>query len=125
MLVCCFSYAKSLPFRVFVIWELFFFFFEIVSGVFLSFSRRRFLCNVLVDVVEGHESHGVHVCYKCGWSFPNPHPSAKQRRAHKKICGTIEGYKLFVSEGQTHLNGSDDEHVSDEDHKTPGEFPSY
>ncbi|XP_057416404.1 uncharacterized protein LOC130710998 isoform X3 [Lotus japonicus] len=60
---------------------------------------------------SGHESHGVHVCRKCGWPFPNPHPSAKHRRAHKKICGTIEGYKLV---------GSDDEHVSDDDFKTPG-----
>ncbi|XP_027341938.1 uncharacterized protein LOC113854859 isoform X2 [Abrus precatorius] len=68
----------------------------------------------------GQESHGVHLCHKCGWPFPNPHPSAKHRRAHKKICGTVEGYKLFLSEGQTHLNGSDDEHVSDDDHKTPG-----
>lgn len=72
--------------------------------------------------VEGHENHGVYVCHKCGWPFPNPHPSAKHRRAHKKICGTIEGYR------QTHLNGSDDERVSDDDQKTvktPGEFPSY
>ncbi|KAK7400047.1 hypothetical protein VNO78_11246 [Psophocarpus tetragonolobus] len=68
----------------------------------------------------GHESHGLHLCHKCGWPFPNPHPSAKHRRAHKKICGTIEGYKLSASEGQPHLNGSDDEHVSDDDHKTPG-----
>ncbi|RZC12545.1 hypothetical protein D0Y65_012355 [Glycine soja] len=68
----------------------------------------------------GHESHGVHSCHKCGWPFPNPHPSAKHRRAHKKICGTIEGYKRSASEGQPHLNGSDDEHVSDDDHKTPG-----
>lgn len=51
------------------------------------------------------------MCRKCGWPFPNPHPSAKHRRAHKKICGTIEGYKLV---------GSDDEHVSDDDFKTPG-----
>ncbi|OIW19172.1 hypothetical protein TanjilG_13954 [Lupinus angustifolius] len=43
----------------------------------------------------GHENHGVQVCNKCGWSYPNPHPSAKHRRAHKKICGTIEG--LVVS----------------------------
>ncbi|XP_047146888.1 uncharacterized protein LOC124819413 isoform X2 [Vigna umbellata] len=68
----------------------------------------------------GHDSHPVHLCHKCGWPFPNPHPSAKHRRAHKKICGTIEGYKLSVSEGQHNLNGSDDEHVSDDDHKTPG-----
>ncbi|XP_020204056.1 uncharacterized protein LOC109789501 isoform X2 [Cajanus cajan] len=68
----------------------------------------------------GHESHGVHLCHKCGWPFPNPHPSAKHRRAHKKICGTVEGYKLSLSEGQPRLNGSDDEHVSDDDHKSPG-----
>ncbi|KAL8172238.1 hypothetical protein V2J09_024042 [Rumex salicifolius] len=42
--------------------------------------------------------HGVHVCHKCGWPFPNPHPSAKQRRSHKKICGTVEGSKLASSE---------------------------
>ncbi|KAK7247035.1 hypothetical protein RIF29_41911 [Crotalaria pallida] len=69
-------------------------------------------------LTPGHESHGVHVCNKCGWHYPNPHPSAKHRRAHKKICGTIEGYKLDGQ--QTHLNGSDDEHVSDDDKKTPG-----
>ncbi|MED6220917.1 hypothetical protein PIB30_049410 [Stylosanthes scabra] len=61
----------------------------------------------------GNENHGVHVCNKCGWPFPNPHPSAKHRRAHKKNCGTIEGYKL--------LNPSDDEHFSDDDHKTQGQ----
>ncbi|KAF1887887.1 hypothetical protein Lal_00023895 [Lupinus albus] len=66
------------------------------------------------------ESDGVHVCNKCGWSYPNPHPSAKHRRAHKKICGTIEGYKICVSDEQTHFYCSDDEHVYDVDHKTPG-----
>ncbi|XP_015575602.2 uncharacterized protein LOC8270577 isoform X1 [Ricinus communis] len=68
---------------------------------------------------SGHDNHGVHVCHKCGWPFPNPHPSAKHRRAHKKICGTIEGYKLVQSEGSTHSTMSEDEHQSDEDHKTP------
>lgn len=63
----------------------------------------------------GHENHGVYVCHKCGWPFPNPHPSAKHRRAHKKICGTVEGYKRKQ-------NGSDDERVSDDDYKTPGLF---
>ncbi|XP_054806122.1 uncharacterized protein LOC129308784 [Prosopis cineraria] len=69
----------------------------------------------------GHESHGVYVCHKCGWPFPNPHPSAKHRRAHKKICGTIEGYQLFDSEGQPHSNASDD---SDDDHKMPSPKPA-
>ncbi|KAJ8755167.1 hypothetical protein K2173_018965 [Erythroxylum novogranatense] len=68
---------------------------------------------------SGHEGHGVHVCHKCGWPFPNPHPSAKHRRAHKKVCGNIEGYKLDGSEEAHHLPGSDDEHLSDGDHKSP------
>ncbi|XP_012572325.1 uncharacterized protein [Cicer arietinum] len=63
--------------------------------------------------IPGNENHGVHVCNKCGWLYPNPHPSAKNRRAHKKICGTIQGYKLDLSQEQTLFNASDD------DHKTP------
>ncbi|KAL5703163.1 hypothetical protein ACHQM5_028290 [Ranunculus cassubicifolius] len=31
----------------------------------------------------------VHICPKCGWGYPNHHPSAKQRRAHKKVCGLV------------------------------------
>lgn len=69
---------------------------------------------------SGQESHGVHLCHKCGWSFPNPHPSAKHRRAHKRVCGKVEGYKLVHSEGSTHSAVSDDdEHPSDDDNKTP------
>ncbi|CAL5413946.1 unnamed protein product [Camellia sinensis] len=68
---------------------------------------------------SGHESHGVYLCRKCGWPFPNPHPSAKHRRAHKRICGTIEGYKLVDSGEHTHLAVSDDEHGSDDDLRTP------
>ena len=68
----------------------------------------------------GQESHGVYLCHKCGWPFPNPHPSAKHRRAHKRVCGKVEGYKLVHSEGSTHSAVSDDdEHPSDDDHKTP------
>lgn len=63
------------------------------------------------------ESHGVHVCNKCGWPFPNPHPSAKHRRAHKRVCGTIEGFKLVESEANTLLTISDD----DGDHKSSSE----
>ncbi|XP_057757778.1 uncharacterized protein LOC130976855 isoform X2 [Arachis stenosperma] len=94
------------------------------------YSLSLFLLPLLMDSedqritqIQGNENHGVHVCNKCGWPFPNPHPSAKHRRAHKKNCGTIEGYKLLVSEGQT-LNPSDDEHFSDNDHKTQEESPS-
>ncbi|XP_033132233.1 uncharacterized protein LOC103835192 isoform X2 [Brassica rapa] len=41
-----------------------------------------------------------HVCSKCGWNYPNPHPSAKNRRAHKKICGTIKGFEILGSDHQ-------------------------
>lgn len=93
-----------------------FFFFWSFKFLKVKFLWSLFFVNF---DVEGHESHGVHLCHNCGWPFPNPHPSSKHRRAHKKICGTIEGYKLSITEGQHHLNGSDD------DHKAPGEFPSY
>ncbi|GAB2221736.1 hypothetical protein Droror1_Dr00012922 [Drosera rotundifolia] len=71
---------------------------------------------------SGHEGrHGVHICHKCGWPFPNPHPSPKHRRAHKRICGTIEGYKLENSEAKrtTNLDGSDD----DDELKSPSPSP--
>ncbi|GFY92997.1 pentatricopeptide repeat (PPR) superfamily protein [Actinidia rufa] len=71
------------------------------------------------SIPSGRESHGIYLCHKCGWPFPNPHPSAKQRRAHKRICGTVEGYKMIDSEEQTNLAVSDDEHGSDEDRQTP------
>ncbi|KAK3204678.1 hypothetical protein Dsin_018724 [Dipteronia sinensis] len=72
---------------------------------------------------SGHESHGVHLCNKCGWPFPNPHPSARHRRAHKKICGTVEGYKLLASQEDSAAN-SDEDHLSDEDLKTPSPKPA-
>ncbi|KAK4435809.1 hypothetical protein Salat_0744400 [Sesamum alatum] len=73
----------------------------------------------------GHEGHGVHLCHICGWPFPNPHPSARHRRAHKRVCGTIEGYKIIHSEEHDHhhLAVSDDEHASDDDEHTPSPKP--
>ncbi|XP_050373178.1 uncharacterized protein LOC126790862 isoform X2 [Argentina anserina] len=65
---------------------------------------------------SGQEGHGVHVCHKCGWPYPNPHPSAKHRRAHKKICGSVEGYKVL---GSQQLSVSDGEQNSDDEPKTP------
>ncbi|KAA0067642.1 titin-like protein isoform X2 [Cucumis melo var. makuwa] len=63
---------------------------------------------------QRQENHGVHVCNKCGWPFPNPHPSAKHRRAHKRVCGTIEGFKLVESEANALLTVVSDDDV---DHK--------
>ncbi|CAI9776132.1 unnamed protein product [Fraxinus pennsylvanica] len=69
---------------------------------------------------KGHEIHGFYLCHRCGWPFPNPHPSARHRRAHKRVCGKVEGYKLIDSEAEDpHLAVSDEERSSDEDHQTP------
>lgn len=74
-----------------------------------------------ITTPSGHENHGPHLCHKCGWPFPNPHPSARHRRAHKKVCGKVEGYKLSESEAgnSTHSAVSDDEHHSDGEVRTP------
>lgn len=71
-------------------------------------------------MIAEQETHSVQLCHKCGWPFPNPHPSAKHRRAHKRVCGTVEGYKLLDS-GSDHSNfaSSDNERVSDEDRRNP------
>ncbi|XP_008792943.2 uncharacterized protein LOC103709407 isoform X2 [Phoenix dactylifera] len=54
----------------------------------------------------GHERV---VCHKCGSVYPNPHPSAKQRRAHRKHCGTAGG--VGGGEGKK----DSDEELSNED----------
>lgn len=62
---------------------------------------------------HGHDHEGVvHLCHRCGWPFPNPHPSAKHRRSHKKICGTIHGYTNLTALPSL----SDDDELED---KTP------
>ncbi|GAV58981.1 hypothetical protein CFOL_v3_02514 [Cephalotus follicularis] len=63
--------------------------------------------------------HEGHLCHKCGWPFPNPHPSAKLRRAHKRVCGTIGGYRLLHPEENLYLTTHSDDDHSDEDHRTP------
>ncbi|CAA7405030.1 unnamed protein product [Spirodela intermedia] len=40
---------------------------------------------------------GLHVCHSCRWRFPNSHPSARQRRAHRRHCGKIDGFPLIPS----------------------------
>ncbi|CAN8324423.1 unnamed protein product [Cochlearia groenlandica] len=51
----------------------------------------------------GVKSQGGHVCTKCGWNYPNPHPSAKNRRAHKRICGTIKGFEILLDSEKPNL----------------------
>ncbi|KAG7543009.1 hypothetical protein ISN45_Aa07g029420 [Arabidopsis thaliana x Arabidopsis arenosa] len=60
-----------------------------------------------------------HVCTKCGWSYPNPHPSAKNRRAHKKICGTIKGFEIFDSDKAKQNLDLQEEHCLVDELKTP------
>ncbi|KAJ9541632.1 hypothetical protein OSB04_028138 [Centaurea solstitialis] len=57
------------------------------------------------------QDHSKTVCHRCGWPYPNSHPSSKHRRAHKRICGTIEGYTKLIDSDAI----SEDEHHSDED----------
>ncbi|CAI0453185.1 unnamed protein product [Linum tenue] len=82
-------------------------------------SRADHGTNVTPAAAPGHESHGVHVCQKCGWPFPNPHPNARHRRAHRKICGTLPGYSLLPQLQTAHSPVSDDDQHSDGDLKTP------
>nr|XP_019707085.1 uncharacterized protein LOC105048895 isoform X2 [Elaeis guineensis] len=68
---------------------------------------------------SGHERV---VCHKCGWVYPNPHPSAKQRRAHRKHCGTTGGGGGAVTAGGGGAKGGEgkkasDEELSDEDRR--------
>ncbi|VVB01204.1 unnamed protein product [Arabis nemorensis] len=67
----------------------------------------------------GGKIHGAHVCTKCGWNYPNPHPSAKNRRAHKKVCGTIKGFEIFDSETAKQILDLQEEHCMDDEQKTP------
>ncbi|CAL9225283.1 unnamed protein product [Arabidopsis halleri] len=60
-----------------------------------------------------------HVCTKCGWSYPNPHPSAKNRRAHKKICGTIKGFEIFDSDKAKQNLDLQEEHCLVDEQKSP------
>ncbi|KAI3794898.1 hypothetical protein L1987_37539 [Smallanthus sonchifolius] len=68
---------------------------------------------------SGHVSR---TCRRCGWPFPNPHPSSKHRRTHNRICGTIEGYTNLID---IHSDAvSDDDHHSDSDDQETEKTPS-
>lgn len=74
------------------------------------------------DFVNPYDIGGgksCHVCTKCGWSYPNPHPSAKNRRAHKKICGTIEGFEIFDSDKTKQNLDLQEENCLVDEQKTP------
>ncbi|KAH9605672.1 hypothetical protein KSS87_021523 [Heliosperma pusillum] len=70
---------------------------------------------------SGSNGHGgVHVCHTCGWPFPKPHPSSKHRKAHKRVCGTIEGYRLDNGvRDEARVEGDVVEPSSDDELKSP------
>ncbi|RRT46965.1 hypothetical protein B296_00039457 [Ensete ventricosum] len=43
------------------------------------------LCFVLFALRSSSHGGGK-VCHRCGWVYPNPHPSKKHRTAHRKHC---------------------------------------
>ncbi|XP_020089441.1 uncharacterized protein LOC109710994 isoform X2 [Ananas comosus] len=53
-----------------------------------------------------------YVCHACGWACTNPHPSAKQRRSHRKHCG--KSAAAAAAEGRRRVS---DEELSDEDRR--------
>ncbi|KAL9240086.1 hypothetical protein vseg_014346 [Gypsophila vaccaria] len=72
------------------------------------------------SAINGHG--GAHVCHKCGWSFPNSHPSSRHRRAHKRVCGTIEGFRLDDgARDKTHVDSHVGEFNSVDELKTTTE----
>ncbi|WOK96566.1 hypothetical protein Cni_G05273 [Canna indica] len=57
------------------------------AAVAVTDTEKDFARNSPVCVGSGNVSHGGgKVCSRCGWMYPNPHPSKKQRRAHQKQC---------------------------------------
>ncbi|WVZ65457.1 hypothetical protein U9M48_014816 [Paspalum notatum var. saurae] len=47
---------------------------------------------------------GGHLCHVCGFQYPNPHPSAKLRRSHRKHCG--KAAPAVAAEGNAALEGN-------------------
>ncbi|XP_049931922.1 uncharacterized protein LOC116247674 isoform X2 [Nymphaea colorata] len=66
---------------------------------------------------SGINSHGVWVCHKCGWTYPNPHPSAKHRRNHKKHCGKLGN--VIVSPRERSSSPDSDDDLHEEEHSFP------
>jgi len=54
----------------------------------------------------GAGGEGV-LCHACGYQYPNGHPSAKQRRAHRKHCGKPTSAAAGAEEGAGEHDGSE------------------
>ncbi|KAF3775563.1 hypothetical protein EJ110_NYTH50059, partial [Nymphaea thermarum] len=67
-------------------------------------------------------SHGVWVCHKCGWTYPNPHPSAKHRRNHKKHCGKLGNSNVIASPRERSSSPDSDDDLHEEEHSFPAKL---
>ena len=57
---------------------------------------------------------GGHLCHVCGYQYPNPHPSAKLRRSHRKNCGkALPPTAEAVAEVEEAVAGEREEGVGD------------
>ncbi|CAL4999862.1 unnamed protein product [Urochloa decumbens] len=63
---------------------------------------------------SGHKSGGGSaaggdgvLCHACGYHYPNGHPSAKQRRAHRKHCGKPASAAAAAEEGAGEHEGTE------------------
>ncbi|CAD6224333.1 unnamed protein product [Miscanthus lutarioriparius] len=57
---------------------------------------------------------GGHLCHVCGYQYPNPHPSAKLRRSHRKHCGkALPPTAEAVAEVEEAVAGEREEGVGD------------
>ncbi|KAK1272224.1 hypothetical protein QJS04_geneDACA004463 [Acorus gramineus] len=57
--------------------------------------------------IQGGGGGHHHACWRCGWVYPNPHPSAKHRRAHKKHCVNTDGIAIAENRASDDGDGSD------------------
>ncbi|KAL3692061.1 hypothetical protein R1sor_005712 [Riccia sorocarpa] len=57
----------------------------------------------------------IWTCHRCGWTYPNHHPSAKHRRNHKKVCGKVPGFIIDDHKGHGHGDGGSSDEASSGD----------
>nr|XP_009420313.1 PREDICTED: uncharacterized protein LOC104000095 isoform X2 [Musa acuminata subsp. malaccensis]XP_018675338.1 PREDICTED: uncharacterized protein LOC104000095 isoform X1 [Musa acuminata subsp. malaccensis] len=71
------------------------------------------------EQTPGSASHGGgKVCHRCGWVYPNPHPSKKHRTAHRKHCSaTASGLSDGAADvaAAVEVKKAPPEQLSDED----------
>ncbi|EFJ32560.1 hypothetical protein SELMODRAFT_439555 [Selaginella moellendorffii] len=50
---------------------------------------------------------GISTCKHCGWIYPNPRPSAKMRREHRKHCGSFQSVHAWLGSEEDQEQGSE------------------